>query len=204
MGGAGKTTFARLMFRMLRAHGVLKKDAFVEMNALELKGKYLGHTAPNVIKAVRSARGGALFLDEAYALVGDNGKKDSFGEEAVHTLLTEIENHRTEVLVIIAGYKDRMGQFLAKDPGLSRRFPLRLDLPDYTPSELSDIADKVARERFGFEFEEGLRKRLERWIEEEHRNEIKTQNASLALSLVEQAVERMTCRMIEEGRGPEH
>merc|ERR1719299_339418 len=152
--GAGKTTFARLMFRTLRALGVLKKDVFIEKNALELKGKYIGHTAPNVRNAVRSARGGCLFLDEAYALVADNGSKDSFSGEAIRMLLTEIENHRTEVLVIMAGYKDKMGHLLVQDPGLSRRFPLRINLPDYTPVELSLIAEKVAKERFGCKFEE--------------------------------------------------
>eukprot|EP00493_Phyllostaurus_siculus_P027698 UN28046 len=84
--GAGKTTLARLLFRMLRAQGVLKRDAFVEMNALQLKGKYIGHTAPQVIKAFRSALGGAIFLDEAYALCSAKGGKNSFGDEAVRTL----------------------------------------------------------------------------------------------------------------------
>merc|ERR1719343_1190732 len=165
--GTGKTTFARLMFRLLRAHGVLKKDAFVEMNALELKGKYCGHTAPKVVEAVRSARGGALFLDEAYALCAEGGRKDTFSNEALHTLLTEIENNRTEVLVILAGYKDKMGHLLAQDPGLARRFPLRLDLPDYTSEELALIIARTARERFGLELEDGLVSRLERHIEEE-------------------------------------
>jgi len=125
--------------------------------------------------------------------------KDNFSDEAVRALLTEIENHRSEVLVILAGYKDKMGHLLAQDPGLSRRFPLRLDLPDYTCAELAQIAAKVAKERFQFPFDEGLVGRLERHIEEEHRNEIKTQNASLSLSLVEQAVEKMTCRLLEQG-----
>jgi AAA+ superfamily predicted ATPase len=197
--GVGKTTFARLLFRLLRAHGVLKKDTFIEMNALELKGKYCGHTAPKVTEAVRSARGGALFLDEAYALCAEGGRKDTFSNEALHTLLTEIENNRTEVLVILAGYKDKMGHLLAQDPGLARRFPLRLDLPDYTGPELAQIAGKVALERFSFRLEDGLVSRLERHIEEEHRNEIRNHNASLAVGLVEQAVEKMTCRLIEGG-----
>eukprot|EP00931_Biecheleriopsis_adriatica_P077094 TRINITY_DN50717_c0_g1_i1.p1 TRINITY_DN50717_c0_g1~~TRINITY_DN50717_c0_g1_i1.p1 ORF type:complete len:1004 (+),score=228.82 TRINITY_DN50717_c0_g1_i1:64-3012(+) len=200
--GSGKTTFARLLFRLLRAHGVLKKDAFVELNALELKGKHVGHTAPKVKDAIRSALGGALFLDEAYALCKKSGGKDCFSDEAVHTLLTEVENNRTGVLVILAGYEDRMGQFLAQDPGLARRFPLRLNLPDYSPEELSQIAEKVARERFDLNLEAGLVRSLQRHIEEEHRNEIRCQNASLAVTLVEQAVEKMTCRLIENGKSP--
>jgi SpoVK/Ycf46/Vps4 family AAA+-type ATPase len=201
--GAGKTTFARLMFRQLRALGVLKKDVFIEKNALELKGKYIGHTAPNVRNAIRSARGGCLFLDEAYALVSDSGSKDSFSGEAIRMLLTEIENHRTEVLVIMAGYKDKMGQLLVQDPGLSRRFPLRINLPDYTPLELTQIADKVAKERFGCKFEEGLHSKLERHIVEQHKSEIPMQNASVAVGLVEQAVERMTCRLMDDPKRTE-
>lgn len=200
--GVGKTTFARLLFRTLRAHGVLKRDAFVEMNALQLKGKHCGHTAPQVIKTFRSALGGAIFLDEAYALCSPKGGKDTFGDEAVRTLLTEIENHRSEVLVIIAGYKEKMGHLLAQDPGLSRRFPLRLDLPDYTSEELANIVVKVARERFGLSLEEGLVPRIQRHIEEEHRAEIRTHNASLAVRLVERAVEQMTGRLIASGRVP--
>merc|ERR1711959_447086 len=102
--GAGKTTFARLMFRQLRALGVLKKDVFIEKNALELKGKYIGHTAPKIREIFQMAVGGCLFLDEAYAL--ENG--DKFSDEAIRMLLTEVENHRTEVLVVLAGYEDKM------------------------------------------------------------------------------------------------
>merc|ERR1719181_1533884 len=112
-------------------------------------------------------------------------------------LLTEIENHRTEVLVIMAGYKDKMNQLLVQDPGLSRRFPLRMNLPDYTPAELALISDKVAKERFGCKLEEGLLIKLERHILEQHKAEIPMQNASIAVGIVEQAVERMTCRLMD-------
>merc|ERR1719191_1291779 len=166
--GTGKTTFARLMFRMLRALGILKKDSFVEQNALELKGEYLGSTAANVRDAGQRARGGCLFLDEAYALVPDEGSKDSFSSEAIRTLLTEIENHRLEMLVIVAGYKEKMHKLLVQDPGLSRRFPLRINLPDYNASDLSMIAKKVAMERYSCTLEEGLAEKLERHISEEH------------------------------------
>merc|ERR1719183_119029 len=115
--GTGKTTFARLMFRTLRAHGVLKRDVFIERNALELKGKYCGHTAPKIREIFEMATGGCLFLDEAYALA--NG--DKFSNEAIRMLLTEVENRRTEVLVILAGYDDKMDEFFRADPGLARR-----------------------------------------------------------------------------------
>merc|ERR1719473_761768 len=105
--GVGKTTFARLLFKFLRAYGILKRDAFVECNALELKGKYVGHTAPKVTAKIREAMGGCLFLDEAYGLAGSEDGNDSFGKEAVRTLLTEVENNRTGLLVIMAGYDDQ-------------------------------------------------------------------------------------------------
>merc|ERR1712224_758706 len=133
-----------------------------------------GHTGPNVRQAVQGARGGCLFL-------------------------AEIENNRKEVLVIMAGYKDKMNHLLVQDPGLSRRFPIRINLPDYTPAELSLIVKKVAIERFGCQLEEGLLVKLERLISEQHKSEIHTQNASLAVGLVEQAVERMTSRLMADG-----
>merc|ERR1711904_390300 len=196
--GTGKTTFARLMFRTLRALGILKKDSFVEQNALELKGEYLGPTAANVRDVGQKARGGCLFLDEAYALVPDDGSKDAFSSEAIRTLLTEIENHRMDMLVIVAGYKEKMHQLLVQDSGLSRRFPLRINLPDYTVPDLALIAKKVAIERYSCTLEEGLVEKLERHIAEQHRAEICTHNASLAVGLVEQAVQRMTCRLMAE------
>lgn len=196
--GTGKTTFARILFRSLLAMGVLKRDTFVEMNVLELKGKYVGHTAPKVKNAVQSALGGCLFLDEAYALVDKNGRKDCFSEEAIRTLLTEIENNRSNLLVVLAGYKDGMNQLLVQDPGLSRRFPLRLDLPDYSVQDIAQIAVRVAKQRFGLSCEDGLRQKLERHIEEQHRTEIKNQNAGLAISLVERGVEHMTSRMMSQ------
>merc|ERR1739848_976750 len=158
--GTGKTTFARLMFRVLRAHGVLKKDVFIERNALELKGQYCGQTAPRIREIFRIALGGCLFLDEAYALA--NG--DKFSNEAIRMLLTEVENHRTEVLVILAGYDDKMKDLMRADPGLARRFPTTLSLKDYAPFELAKIAAKVASERFAVPFSNGLEESLAAWI----------------------------------------
>merc|ERR1711977_762202 len=115
-----------------------------ERNALELKGQYCGQTAPKIREMFQMAMGGCLFLDEAYALA--NG--DQFSNEAIRMLLTEVENHRSEVLVVLAGYEDKMQELMRADPGLARRFPTTLTLRDYTPSELSAIAAKVANERF--------------------------------------------------------
>ena len=104
--GTGKTTIARLIARYLHAFGVLPRDRFVERNGLDLKGKYVGHTSHVVKEAVSDAMGGCLFIDEAYALSGGDG--DAFSGEAVRTLLTEVENNRTNLLVVLAGYEDKM------------------------------------------------------------------------------------------------
>jgi len=139
--GTGKTTFARLVHKFLKAHGVLTGE-FVEKNALELKGEYVGSTAPIVKQCFQEAKGGTLFLDEAYGLASDNlkGGGDSFSKEAVRTLLTEVENNRTGTVVILAGYEDKMKLLMRADPGLPRRFPHNLHLPNYNPVELDSIA----------------------------------------------------------------
>merc|ERR550537_1273724 len=110
-----------------------------------MKGKYVGHTAPTVKEAVAEAMGGCLFLDEAYALADS---EDGFSGEAVRTLLTEVENNRTSLMVVLAGYKDKMAKLMRMDPGLERRFQGRLHLPDYTPEDVARICELVARRRF--------------------------------------------------------
>ena len=95
----------------------------MEMNALELKGKYVGHTAPKVISAFREAMGGVLFLDEAYALAGTEGNTDVFNGEAIRTLLTEVENNRTSLMVILAGYRDKMSALMRADPVTTHILP---------------------------------------------------------------------------------
>ena len=197
--GTGKTTFARLLFRFLRAYGVLKKDNFVECNALELKGKYLGQTCGNVRSIVQSALGGCLFLDEAYALAGD-GRADAFSNEAIRTLLTEVENNRTGLLVVLAGYQDKMGLLMQADPGMPRRFPQTLHLADYTPQQLASISIKVADERFGMSFEEGLRARLAQHFADNYTAEIPKQNGGLAVNVVENATACLVERIMERSQ----
>jgi len=200
--GTGKTTFARLLFKFLRAYGVLKKDVFIECNALELKAKYVGHTSDNVKKVVQSALGGCLFLDEAYALVAEKGERsDSFSNEAIRTLLTEIENNRTSLLVVLAGYQDKMAHFMQADPGLPRRFPQTLHLDDYTPPQLSLICRKVAEERFNMRFEKGLEQKLTQEFEGKYYVDIPRQNAGLAVNLVESCVTNMVSRIMRQMAG---
>merc|ERR1719502_143204 len=131
--------------------------------------------------------GGALFIDEAYALAGHC----SFGTEVVRTLLTEVENNRTNVLVIMAGYKDKMADLMAADPGLPRRFPNQVHLDDYSPAELAQIAKQAAESRFGLRFEDGLEEKLAVHIEEQHSAEIAQHNGGLAVNLTESAMGTM-------------
>ena len=197
--GTGKTTFARLVHRFFKAHGILDGE-FVEKNALELKGEYVGSTTPMVKACFQEAKGGTLFLDEAYGLANDshgNGG-DSFSKEAIRTLLTEVENNRTGTLVILAGYEDKMKVLLRADPGLPRRFPHTIHLENYTTHELSRIAMHVAQSRFSRDFEPGLTEKLSEHIKLQHSKDIGEQNGGLSVNLVESAVTNQEDRIMLE------
>ncbi|CAJ1421534.1 unnamed protein product [Effrenium voratum] len=200
--GTGKTTFARLLARFFHTYGVLPKDSFVEKNGLELKAEFMGGTAPRVKAAVQEAMGGCLFLDEAYALMdsaaGIGGGGDAFSQEALRTLLTEVENHRTNLMVVLAGYKEKMGRLMRAEEGLARRFPNRLHLDDYTPAELAQICEMSARHRHQREFESGLREKLEKNIENFYWRDIAQQNAGLSVNLTEKALDRQIVRIVSK------
>ena len=195
--GTGKTTFTRLIFKVLHAYGILPRDNFVEKNGLDLKGQYVGSTAPKVKKIIKEAMGGCLFLDEAYALSeGGNDGGDVYAQEAIRTLLTEIENNRTNLMVVFAGYKDKIGQLMRLDPGLDRRFPERLHLTNYSAAELAKIAKVVAEKKFNKTFEDGLEAKLAAKIDNFYAREIAEQNGGLSVNLVEAAVDRQVQRMV--------
>lgn len=135
--GTGKTTVARIIGSIYRALGILPQgDKLVECGRSDLVAEFVGQTAPKVKAKVAEAMGGVLFIDEAYDLCADN---DSFGQEAVNTLVAEIENHRADLMVILAGYTEDMDKFLTRNPGLSSRFPNRLEFPDYSQKEMEAI-----------------------------------------------------------------
>lgn len=137
--GTGKTTVARILAGIYKALGALAKGHLIEADRAKLVAQYVGATAINVKEVVESAMDGVLFIDEAYTLVSD--EKDSFGQEAVDTLLKLMEDNRDRLIVIVAGYTDNMNKFLASNPGLRSRFNKYLNFEDYTPEQLMQILD---------------------------------------------------------------
>lgn len=141
--GSAKTSVARLFSRILRENQVLPRGHMVEVGRGDLVGKYVGWTAPNIQKKFTEAKGGVLFIDEAYALVDDSD--GSYGDEAINTIVQEMENHREDVVVIFAGYPREMEKFLAKNPGLRSRIAFHVPFDDYDADELCDIAKLMAK-----------------------------------------------------------
>ena len=137
--GTGKTTVAQRMSQILYRLGYLRKGHVVSATRDDLVGQYVGHTAPKTKEMLKRAQGGVLFIDEAYYLYKPDNERD-YGAEAIEILLQEMENSGSEVVVIFAGYKDRMDTFYGSNPGLSSRVAHHLDFPDYTNNELMAIA----------------------------------------------------------------
>jgi probable Rubsico expression protein CbbX len=137
--GTGKTTVAMRMAEILHRLGYLRKGHLTAVTRDDLVGQYIGHTAPKTKEVLKRAMGGVLFIDEAYYLYRPENERD-YGQEAIEILLQEMENHRDDLVVILAGYQDRMERFFRSNPGLSSRIAHHIDFPDYTPAELFEIA----------------------------------------------------------------
>lgn len=144
--GTGKTVFARVVAGMYKRLGILQSDKVVEVDRSGLVGQYIGHTAIKTKEVFLSAFDGVLFIDEAYSLVRDAGSAHDFGQEAVDTLLKLMEDNRDRVVVIVAGYKDKMTSFISSNPGLSSRFSKTIDFSNYSIEELWHILNLFSKE----------------------------------------------------------
>lgn len=152
--GTGKTMVARLMARIYKSLGILSKGHLVEVDRSGLVAGYVGQTAIKTGEAIQKAMGGVLFIDEAYALTNRGG--NDYGQEAVDTLLKAMEDHRDDLIVIVAGYTELMEEFVHSNPGLESRFNRFLNFPDYTVQEMMDIFDMRCR-KSGYELAEDAR-----------------------------------------------
>jgi probable Rubsico expression protein CbbX len=137
--GTGKTTVALRMAALLHTLGYLRKGHLIAVTRDDLVGQYIGHTAPKTKEVLKKAMGGVLFIDEAYYLYRPENERD-YGQEAIEILLQAMENQREDLVVILAGYKDRMDRFFQSNPGMSSRIAHHIDFPDYSDDELFAIA----------------------------------------------------------------
>ena len=194
--GTGKTTIARLVAKYLKAIGALKGGQLVEVTRADLVGRYTGHTAPLTNSVIESALGGVLFIDEAYSLY--RGEQDSFGLEAIDTLVKGMEDHRDELVVILAGYTREMETFLTANSGLASRFPNRIEFPDYTAVELLQITQVLAKNK-GYTLAEACTEPLlgyyARWQTADART---AGNGRLARNTLEKAIFHQSRRLVAE------
>lgn len=198
--GTGKTTIARLVGSYLKAIGALSGGQLVEVSRADLVGRYVGHTAPLTNQVIHSALGGVLFIDEAYSLY--RGQEDSFGLEAIDTLVKGIEDHRDELVVILAGYTREMQSFLEANSGLASRFPNFIQFPDYSAQELLQITHLQAEDK-GYRLEEGCDEPLrEYYARRQAQDAAKAGNGRLARNTLEAAILNQSRRLAGQPQAP--
>ncbi|MBQ6402255.1 MAG: AAA family ATPase [Firmicutes bacterium] len=196
--GTGKTTVARLVAGLYRQIGILPKGQLVEVDRGQLVAGYTGQTAIKTMAVIKKALGGVLFIDEAYALVND--EQDSFGKEAVETILKAMEDHRDELVVIVAGYTELMHKFIDSNPGFKSRFSKFFEFPDYTGDELLQIFKRFCDSngyRISEEAETLLREKLEEMYQQRSRH---FGNGRTVRNIFEKAIHEQANRLSgEEG-----
>jgi len=160
--GTGKTTVALRMAQILHRLGYVRKGHVVSVTRDDLVGQYIGHTAPKTKEVLKKAMGGVLFIDEAYYLYRPENERD-YGQEAIEILLQVMENQRDDLVVILAGYKDRMERFFQSNPGLSSRIAHHIEFPDYTQGELLAIGDTML-EAQNYRFAPGAREAFDEYL----------------------------------------
>ena len=190
--GTAKTSVARLFAEIMKDNGLLERGQLVECGRQDLVGKYVGWTAPTVQKKFRDAKGGVLFIDEAYSLVDD--RDGSFGDEAISAIVAEMENHREDVVVIFAGYSDKMEGFLQKNPGLRSRIAFHVPFDDYDSNELVGITGLLAKDK-GMKLSADAEKKL-MGIFDEARKHSDFGNGRYARNIVEKARMKQASRLV--------
>jgi len=160
--GTGKTTVAMRMAEILHRLGYVRKGHLVAVTRDDLVGQYIGHTAPKTKEVLKKAMGGVLFIDEAYYLYRPENERD-YGQEAIEILLQVMENQRDDLVVILAGYKDRMDTFFKSNPGLSSRIAHHIDFPDYAQGELLEISERMLA-GMNYRFGDGARETFEEYL----------------------------------------
>lgn len=195
--GTAKTTVARLFARIMRENHLLSKGYLIEAGRGDLVGKYIGWTAPMIQKKFKEAEGSVLFIDEAYSLVDD--RDGSYGDEAINTIVQEMENHRDSVIVIFAGYPDKMETFLQKNPGLRSRIAFHVPFDDYSTDELCDIARLTARKK-GLQLSENAFEKLEQ-VFSAARGQEDFGNGRYVRNVIEKAQMAQAVRLLDQDCG---
>jgi len=195
--GTGKTTVGLRMAEILHDLGYIRKPKVHVVTRDDLVGQFIGHTAPRTKEAIAKAAGGILFIDEAYYLVRPENERD-YGQEVIEVLLQEMESGRDSLVVIFAGYEDRMATFFAANPGLSSRVPHHISFEEYTAEELQQIAElMLAKERF--RFDDGARAAFAEYVEK-RMTQPRFSNARSIRNAIERSRLRQAKRLVEEGR----
>lgn len=194
--GTGKTTVARMVAKIYEALGVLSGGQLVEVDRSGLVRGYIGQTATRVQEVVDEALGGILFVDEAYTLCVGKGEGD-FGQEAVDTLLKAMEDHREDLVVIVAGYPDLMDEFLNSNPGLKSRFNKFIFFEDYTPEEQLDILKSMCKKQ-DYELTKEAQDRVYKWMEERYQNRPENfANARDVRNFLEKVISKQASRVVK-------
>jgi len=160
--GTGKTTVALRMAEVLKQLGYVRKGHLVAVTRDDLVGQFIGHTAPKTREVIKKAMGGVLFIDEAYYLYRPENERD-YGQESIEILMQVMENERDDLVVILAGYRDRMQTFFGSNPGIASRIAHHIDFPDYGERELMQIAQLMLRD-LNYCFDESAERAFERYI----------------------------------------
>ncbi len=197
--GTGKTTVALKMANLLFRLGYVRKGHLVTVTRDDLVGQYIGHTAPKTKEVLKKAMGGVLFIDEAYYLYRPENERD-YGQEAIEILLQVMENNRDDLVVILAGYKDKMDKFFESNPGFRSRIAHHIEFPDYSNNELLEIAEVMVAS-MNYEFNEESKKAMAEYIKI-RKKQPHFANARSIRNAIDRARLRQANRVFNNSEGP--